>query len=238
LQGDGAMKEWTLFERTIGKIEKLNIPNTPKFLDKGKTDSTIWYEYSYIEGESLRDLIGGQTLRVSRRNFITDIIKQLLVIQDSLIKNGIIHRDIKPSNVIIDNNNVVHLIDFNTIKTDNKGSGTTSILSWGYTPIREILLCNDKTDIYSIGVIWYEMLTNTDVVELAMKNKPLDLDKIEDDNIRNIISNMITDDYDKRWDTKKILYAIENPQVTQKVKSKPNYVLIGGLIIFIGSLII
>ena len=140
-------------------------------------------------------------------------------IQKDLISNGIIHRDIKPSNIIIDKNGNVNVIDFNTIKSENFGSGTTSILSWGYTPIREILLCNAKTDIYSIGVIWYEMTSNIDVVESAMKNKPLDLSVI-DSKTRNIVSNMITEDYDKRWDASRILVEMRKSEIEVKPKSK------------------
>lgn len=221
LEGDGSIKEWKLFERTIEKIETLKIPHTPKFLSKGKTDSSIWYEYAYIEGENLKDLISRKTLNKTQ---IETIVEQLLLIQKDLISNGIIHRDIKPSNIIIDKNGNVNVIDFNTIKSENFGSGTTSILSWGYTPIREILLCNAKTDIYSIGIIWYEMITHIDVVELSMKNKPLDLSFI-DSKTRNIISNMITEEYDKRWDASRILVEIRKSEIEVKPKSLKPYIL-------------
>lgn len=221
LEGDGSIKEWNLFERTIEKIETLKIPHIPKFLSKGKTDSSIWYEYAYIEGENLKDLISRKTLNKTK---IENIVEQLLLIQKDLISNGIIHRDIKPSNIIIDKNGNVNVIDFNTIKSENFGSGTTSILSWGYTPIREILLCNSKTDIYSIGVIWYEMITNINVVELSMKNKPLDLNYI-DNKTRNIVSNMITEDYNKRWDASRVLVEMRKSEIEVNTQSLKPYIL-------------
>ena len=74
LEGDGSIKEWKLFERTIEKIETLKISHIPKFLSKGKTDSSIWYEYANIEGENLKDLISRKTLNKSQ---IENIVEQL-----------------------------------------------------------------------------------------------------------------------------------------------------------------
>lgn len=220
LVGDEGFKELKRFDTSIKQISKLNIPNTPKFIESGSTDSEIWYSYQYIEGLNLNEYI--QKVQLTS-NMIEYFIIQLLNIQQNLIKNNIIHRDIKPSNIIV-NNNELYLIDFNTIRNSNSG-GTTSILSWGYTPINETLLPNNTTDVYSIGVIWYQMLTEINVVEYAINNRELDLNLIKDKKTRYILSNMLCN-RGSRWNGEQVLDAIQNGV---KTKSKSSMRMISPL---------
>lgn len=232
LNGDGAMKEWSLFERSIETLKNLNINRIPKVLSSGKTDSEIWFEYEYIEGVSLADIIKNK-----KSVDIEDIIKQLLFIQKDLIASNIIHRDIKPSNIIINDKGEVYLIDLNTAKS-NTSNGTTSILSWGYTPIKELLLSNGKTDIYSIGVIFYEMLTFDDVVDIAMKSKGFDLSKISNIKYRNIIKGMTNEDFNSRWDISKIMLNFNSNVSNEDIKTWEflRYSVMSGMLL--GSVII
>lgn len=232
LNGDGAMKEWSLFERSIETLKNLNINRIPKVLSSGKTDSEIWFEYQYIEGVSLAEVI-----KSKKTVDIEDIIKQLLLIQKDLITANIIHRDIKPSNIIINDKGEVYLIDLNTAKS-NTSNGTTSILSWGYTPIKELLLSNGKTDIYSIGVIFYEMLTFDDVVDIAMKSKGFDLSKISNIKYRNIIKGMTDEDFNSRWDVSRIMLEFNSKTSSKDIKTWEflRYSVMSGMLL--GSVII
>jgi serine/threonine protein kinase len=221
LVGEGGFKELKLFDRSIKQISELNIPNTPKFIESGNTDDTIWYSYEYIDGLNLNEYM--QQVELTP-NMIEYFIIQLLNIQQNLIENDIIHRDIKPSNIIV-NNNELYLIDFNTIKSISGSGGTTSILSWGYTPINETLLPNNTTDVYSIGAIWYQMLTGINVVEYAINNHKLDLNLIRDKKTRYILSNMLCN-RGSRWNGEQVLDAIQNGV---KTKSKSSMRMISPL---------
>ena len=117
----------------------------------------------YVEGETLKDLIRRRG-RLSGNEAVL-VGMQLLAAIDFAHRSGIIHRDIKPQNVMIDTAGTAKVMDFGIARAGDSGMteagsilGTAQYLApeqaKGY-PVDE------RSDLYSVGVVLYEMLTGT-----------------------------------------------------------------------------
>jgi serine/threonine-protein kinase len=152
------------FERESLVIARLIHPNIVHVIDKGNIGGRYYFVMEYIEGTSLREVIAADrtTLETKLEIFI-DVCKAL----DYAHKNGVIHRDIKPTNVLIDQQGNPRVADFGIAQiigvTDMEITspdvilGTISYMS----PEQKVSSTNvdHTTDIYSMGVMLYEMLT-------------------------------------------------------------------------------
>jgi len=157
--------------KIAGSIGHLNICEV---LDFGVTeDGLAFLVMEYLEGESLRSIIereGRLPIDVS-----LEIIKQVLDGLEEVHGRGIVHRDLKPENIFITNVKghglVVKILDFGISKIRMPGSGSMTMTKTGAmmgTPyymspeqIRGSKDVDHRTDIYSCGVILYEMVTGT-----------------------------------------------------------------------------
>jgi len=118
----------------------------------------------YVEGSSLRQLVAQKS--VSERD-VLDFLPQIGEALQYAHDSGIVHRDVKPENIIVDRRNRVRLVDFGLAKwlgsagvdgpSDKAVAGT-----WGYIAPEQISMpdrVDHRADIFSTGVVCYEMLT-------------------------------------------------------------------------------
>lgn len=121
---------------------------------------------SFIEGENLRDFISHRgTINYDEvTNFLQTILYDLTILE----QRNLVHRDIKPENIMRTSDGQYFLIDFGIARDLNKESLTDTNSTYGphtlgYAPMEQIdnekTNINSQTDIYSTGVIAYEMLT-------------------------------------------------------------------------------
>jgi eukaryotic-like serine/threonine-protein kinase len=127
--------------------------------DRGEFDGTYYIAMEYVEGSSLKDLIGrgmsiGEAIEVTR---------QILTAARFAHSQGIVHRDFKPQNVLIDGEGRATVTDFGIARAGaseitQTGSvmGTAQYLS---PEQAQGLPVSGSSDLYSIGVILYECLT-------------------------------------------------------------------------------
>lgn len=121
---------------------------------------------SFIDGITLRDYIKNKTINCEQViHFLKNMLKMLLILE----KEKLVHRDIKPENIIVNPKNEYFLIDFGITRDLQQESLTNSsnlsgVFTTGYAPMEQIY--NEKesidslTDLFSIGIVAYEMLFN------------------------------------------------------------------------------
>ena len=132
----------------LSKLDGLNVPVVVNYsLDMG------YIVYEYIDGLNLNNI------KIMNINDIHILVLKILDVLSLIHKHGIIHCDIKKSNIILSNDEV-YIIDFGISCTDgiNNFLGYGSI---GYCSIEQINRCKltVKSDIYSIGILMYELYT-------------------------------------------------------------------------------
>jgi len=139
-------------------LTKLEHPNLAKIYDFGNFDDGSYYiSMEYIQGKMLSEMLEVDT-KVDFETII-DIMITLLRTMEFVHSRNIIYADIKPQNIIIPNQGTTKLIDFGLANfndnTINKIKGTLQYMAPEVVNSKK----NDKrTDIFSLGVLFYQML--------------------------------------------------------------------------------
>ena len=175
------------FQREAISASSLNHPNIVEVYDVGEDDGSYFIVMEYINGVTLKNLIKkrGKLSLVE----VVDIMKQLTSGIACAHKNNIIHRDIKPQNVMILDDGKIKITDFGIATALNsiEMTQTNSVMgSVHYLPPEQASgkATTFKSDIYSLGILMYELLTGTipfkgeTAVEVAMKQLKEDLPSI------------------------------------------------------------
>ncbi|GAB1421341.1 hypothetical protein MASR2M15_15010 [Anaerolineales bacterium] len=151
------------FEREARLVTRLEHPHLLPVYDINIEHDPPYIVMRYLEGGTLKDVIhdkGAISL-----NEITHIMRQLGSALDYAHRRNVIHRDIKPSNIMIDIDGNAFLMDFGIARmTESKGVTQTgfSVGTPGYMSPEQGMGMNDiteKVDIYSLGVVLFEMAT-------------------------------------------------------------------------------
>ena len=147
------------FRREAASAAGLQHPNVVGVFDRGEFDGSYYIAMEYVEGSSLKDLID-RGLSVPQA---VEIARQILAAARFAHEHGIVHRDIKPHNVIVDPQGRVRVLDFGIARAGaseitQTGSvmGTAQYLSPEQAQGLEVTAASD---LYSAGVVLYEMLT-------------------------------------------------------------------------------
>ncbi len=154
------------FLREVGIAARLQHPNILPLLDSGSADGNLYYVMPFVDGESLR-----QRLNRDGQLNVTDTVRILRSVVDALAyahRNGVIHRDIKPDNVMMSGRHPL-VTDFgiaralsaaatkdHTLTSAGMALGTPAYMSPEQAAADPSV--DHRADIYSIGVMGYEML--------------------------------------------------------------------------------
>lgn len=165
-------------------LARLNHPNIVQVYDWGEFNGSYFICMEYVEGESLKEIIEkrGPLLPETIADYAIQISSALLTAH----KNNLIHRDIKPQNILVTPEEKVKVTDFGIAKSlTTDVTKTLNIMGTAHyiSPEQakgEVL--DHRTDIYSLGIVLYEMLTadvpfrGSNSIDISLKHineKPL-----------------------------------------------------------------
>jgi serine/threonine-protein kinase len=159
---DGAEMYEKRFYQEARAAGGLNHPNIVTVYDIGKTDTECYMAMEYIEGAELRTLLlPGKPLAVPRALSIAAQVAEGLAYAH---ERGVVHRDIKPANIMVPESGAVKITDFGIARMRSSNVQTQTGMMMGspkYMSPEQVIgkRADHRTDIFSLGVILYEMLT-------------------------------------------------------------------------------
>lgn len=149
------------FRREASAAAGLQHPNVVSVYDRGEWDGTSYIAMEYLPGRTLKDVIRQEAPLDPVRAI--DIAVQILKAARFAHRKGIVHRDLKPHNVLVDDEDRAKVTDFGIARAGasdmtETGSimGTAQYLSPEQAQGHAV---SEKSDLYAVGVILFEMLT-------------------------------------------------------------------------------
>ena len=154
------------FTREARTLAKLNHPNIVSVHEFGNVDDVYYFLMEFVDGSTLRDVVqAGQLAPEHALSIVPHLCDALQYAHDQ----GFVHRDIKPENILMAKDGSVKIADFGLSRIVGNGNQATSL-----TQTHQVLgtprymapeqfegsrRVDHRADIYSLGVVFYEMLT-------------------------------------------------------------------------------
>ncbi len=233
------------FRQEARAASALNHPNIITIYEIGENEHGSFLTTEYIEGETLREVIKRKSLAVAQ---ILQIIEQVAKALAAAHQARIVHRDIKPENIMLRRDGIVKVLDFGlakpTVQKDETGAEAVNTLpgmvlgSARYMSPEQArgLPVDERTDIWSLGVVLYEMLTGkapfdgattSDTIASVIYKEPAPLGNYVDDvppELGRIIRKSLQKDREERYqnvkdfalDVKDLLHEIEHGSNAEK----------------------
>ncbi|MFZ5943824.1 MAG: Stk1 family PASTA domain-containing Ser/Thr kinase [Bacillota bacterium] len=204
------------FRREAQAVASLSHPNIVSIYDVGQDNDVHYLIMEYIKGKTLKEIIDEQA--PLPLNEAVDIVKQICDALEHAHENAIVHRDIKPHNILITRGGRVKVTDFGIARAASTATVTHTrgiIGSVHYFSPEQAKgeITDEKSDIYSLGIVLYEMVTNKlpfegespiSVALMHIQNEPLppsQHNKNLPESMEKIILKTINKNPQKRYDT-------------------------------------
>jgi predicted Ser/Thr protein kinase len=172
------------FTREARALARLSHPNIVAVHDVGKAGDFYYFVMEYVEGVNLRQLLRAGQLPPQQA---LQIVPQICDALQYAHEEGVVHRDIKPENILLDRRGRVKIADFGLAKLLGRDTGNFTLTGsrqvmgtlYYMAPeqMERPLEVDHRADIYSLGVVFYEMLTG----QLPIGRFPLPSEKVGSD---------------------------------------------------------
>jgi serine/threonine-protein kinase len=155
----------TRFEKEATALAALSHPNIIQIIDRGVAGAHYYFVMEYVEGRSLRELMGSG--RLPPQQGLRLLIQVARAIESAHDK-GIIHRDLKPENILVDGRGHAKVADFGLAgirQPDSRLNLTATAVAMGTLNYmapeqrRDAKNVDGRADLFSFGVMLYEVLT-------------------------------------------------------------------------------
>ena len=150
------------FETEAQAVARLSHPNIVNIYDVGMEDGINYIVMELAEGITLKEYIRKKGY-LSPKDTV-EISTQIASAISHAHKNHIIHRDIKPQNILVSDTGIIKVTDFGIAKATSSNTVTSTATAMGsvhYISPEQAKgrFCDEKSDIYSLGITMYEMVT-------------------------------------------------------------------------------
>ncbi|GAB4291116.1 MAG: hypothetical protein Kow0090_04480 [Myxococcota bacterium] len=156
------------FHREAAALASLSHPNIITIIDKGEIEGQPYFVMEYIKGRSLRNVINRAPVKTDAFvGYIVQVCRGL----SHAHERKFVHRDLKPENLLIDSNNNIKIADFGLaalidpdLSSDHMTKSRVAMGTISYMAPeqrKDAKSVDFLADIYSLGVVMYEMMTRT-----------------------------------------------------------------------------
>ena len=237
------------FKREAHAASSLNHPNILTIHEIGRHDDQHFIATEYIEGESLRQLITRTSIELRE---VLDVTSQVASALSAAHQAGIVHRDIKPENIMLRRDGFAKVLDFGLAKSADETAAAKQTVVDAEAPTRTAVVNTEpgivmgtvsymspeqargvqvdaRTDIWSLGVVLYEMVarrlpfegaTTSDIIAAILKSEPPLLTKYAPEipaELERIVTKALRKDPEERYQVVKDL-ALDLKSLKQRLE--------------------
>lgn len=193
---EGSEKELERFFQEARMLFKFNHPSIIKVYDAGLIGKRPFIRMEYFEGKNLNEILMEHgTLSSSQAlNMMEHLVSGIKHAHEEI---GIIHRDLKPSNIMAARPNQFRIIDFgmsvfieNELHSRLTKTGEATVSGYYNAPelVENPKLIDKRSDIYSLGALWYSMLTGQPPAGTELRENLIGIEGIDENYINSISS--------------------------------------------------